>query len=86
MTHHVREPSWMGGPDDHLYAPSNLVEEVLGILEEHDTPTKLNDAIVAILEEYERMKEEAIQLSECLHATDERLKDIENPPPTEPAP
>ena len=48
----------MATPNDGMPAPSQLVEDVLGLLEDRKVPTKFNDQVVMVLESYEKQKPE----------------------------
>jgi hypothetical protein len=54
--------SWLlsgpGGPDDPVRGPSELVEEILGVLENASVPQEINDQIVKLIESWERSKVE----------------------------
>lgn len=43
-------------PDEPAYQPSDLVTAVLGLLEDADCPSSVNDQIVALIEKWEREK------------------------------
>jgi len=49
-------PAGCNGPDDQYLGPepSELVEDVLGILEDAGVPENINDKIVKLIEEWER--------------------------------
>lgn len=44
------------GPNEKVVAPSDLVEGVLGLLEEAGVPTEINDKIVNLIEDWDRQK------------------------------
>lgn len=53
-------PAGCSGPPDDIPAPSDLVEAVLGLLEDAFVPTEINDKIVELIEGWEAAKDNLI--------------------------
>lgn len=71
-----------GGPDDPIHGPSQLVEDVLRLLEEANCPTAINDQIVKLIEEWELQL--SPQTGQITPEKDITMKPLKFTPPTGP--
>lgn len=54
-------PPGCSGPPDDDYAPSELVENVLGLLEDAEVDPAVSDKVVALIEDWENRPPEALE-------------------------